>query len=192
MRTFSALLCRKAIPSDPTWIVQRHHIGSRPLPHTGHRGATASRRRPLPMSEWGLHCAASPGARYVQLFRRRFERSHRRDARCLHALRQVRRGLPGEDPGGRRRRARSRDHRRDRHPARRRRHGGFAPLGVDLHAHRRMHQGVRGRRQPALPPRDGAARHGAKARRSRTRGGAKASTASASSISTSPCNRGCR
>ena len=79
----------------------------------------------------------------------------RRDGRCLHPLRQMRRGLPGH----RRRRARSRGarksrerHRRHhRHPAPRRRQRSGAQLGERLRAFGRMHQGLRLRRQSALP-----------------------------------------
>ena len=73
----------------------------------------------------------------------------------------MRRGLPGDRPRRRRRRA-ARGHRwRHRHSAHRRRPRGLAQVGERLRAHRRMHQGLRLRGQSAFPARHGAGRDGA-------------------------------
>ena len=67
--------------------------------------------------------------------------------------------------GPRRRRPGGRGVRRARHPAVRQRPGGIREMGQGLHGQRRVHQGLRLRRQPALPADDGAARHDAERRR---------------------------
>ena len=73
----------------------------------------------------------------------------------------MRRGLP-EREAGRHRGCEARGHhqRRARAGAHRRRTRGVAPMGGVLHAERGMHQGVRLRRQSALPFGHGAPRHG--------------------------------
>ena len=64
-----------------------------------------------------------------------------------------------------------------------------AQMGERLRAQRRMHQGLRLRRQSALPARHGAPGHDAKAGRRRASSAGRASKASARSRATSPTSR---
>ena len=74
-------------------------------------------------------------------------------------MRQVLRGLPDRRARGpRRRRPEGRGLRRARHSPLRQGRGGIREVGQGLHGQRRVHQGLRLRRQSALPADDGAAR----------------------------------
>ncbi len=98
--------------------------------------------------------------------RSRPESPRRRHGGCLHALRQMRRGLPGHGsrrPDGEpaaKSGPRHRRHHRHRAPRRGQRRG--AQMGERVPLVRRMHQGLRLRRQSALPALYGAHRDGAR------------------------------
>jgi hypothetical protein len=84
-------------------------------------------------------------------------RTRRSDAGSLHALRQMRRGLPEREAGRHFRCGTRRNHHRDhRHHSKWRWSRSVTQMGAILHAQWRMHQGVRRRRQSALSARDGA------------------------------------